>query len=358
MKAMRKSEIETPALLIDLDAFERNIEKMAAFFKSRTVKLRPHFKCHRIVEVARLQLEAGAIGITCATLSEAELLVCEGIKDVLIANEIADDSKIRRLAELSRVSGIIVAVDSEDVLLRMSRAARRAGTEINVLVDVDVGLHRCGVRTIDEAVRLAQSAVAAEGIRFRGLMGYEGHLQALCRGAGKTRLCEQAMSKLIEARRAVESAGIEVEIVSAGGTGTYHITGKYAGVTEIQAGSYAFMDTFYRDAGADFELASTVLATVLSRPERDKAVANAGLKSIHPLFGKPEVKCPEGVRVRSLNAEHTNLILEGADLSPGDRVELYVPYVDGTFNLHPVAYFVRGDEVVHEWKIRREASKP
>ncbi|MEW6359432.1 MAG: DSD1 family PLP-dependent enzyme [Planctomycetota bacterium] len=347
-----KREIDTPAFLVDLDAFERNLRKMQGFLNERNVHLRPHFKCHRIPEIATKQMEAGAIGITVAKLAEAELLVKQGIRNVLIANEIRGEQKITRLVTLARgAEDLIVAVDNQRGAMEIARAARAFDAEVSVLVDVDVGMGRCGV-TPEEAVRLAKIVSSEGGLVFRGLMGYEGHVQKPPPSEEKERACRAAMKILIDAKEAVEAAGMEVGIVSAGGTRTYYITGCYPGVTEIQAGSYCLMDLASREGGGDFELASTILTTVISRPAPDRAVTDAGMKSIHPAAGMPKVKDIEGAAVTALHAEHGILKLDpSVELNPGDTLELYVPYLDGTVNLHEKLYCLRGEAIVGAWDV-------
>lgn len=349
---MRRDEIDTPAFLVDLDAFERNVAKMQDFLDGRGVSLRPHFKCHRVPEIVTRQMKAGAIGITVAKLAEAELLVTQGIRDVLIANEIFGEQKIKRLVELARgADNLIVGVDSERGARELGRAARAIDAEVGVLVDVDVGMGRCGASP-EAAVRLAKLVKGERGLAFRGVMGYEGHVQGKPPGEEKEKACRAAMKVLVETKEAIEREGIPVEIVSAGGTRSYSITGAYPGVTEIQAGTYCLMDLTSKRGGGDFELASTILVTVISRPRPDRAVTDAGMKSIHPAVGLPEVKDRVGIQVTGLNAEHGLLKLDpNVDLKLGDRLELYVPYLDGTANLHEKMYCLRGDDVVEIWDV-------
>ncbi|NOZ20324.1 MAG: DSD1 family PLP-dependent enzyme [Planctomycetes bacterium] len=347
-----KREIDTPAFLVDLDAFERNLHKMQDFLNEHGVHLRPHFKCHRVPEIATCQMEAGAIGITVAKLAEAELLVKEGIRNVLIANEIRGEQKIKRLVTLARgAEDLMVAVDDERGALEIAHAAKAFDAEVGILVDVDVGMGRCGT-TPEEAVRLAKIAKGQAGLVFRGLMGYEGHVQKPPPSEEKENACRSAMKALIDAKEAIEAEGLEVGIVSAGGTRSYYITGCYPGITEIQAGSYCLMDLASKEGGGDFELASTILTTVISRPAPDRAVTDAGMKSIHPACGMPKVKDRDGIEATGLHAEHGILKLDPAvKLAPGDPLEMIVPYLDGTVNIHEKLYCLRGDAVVGTWNV-------
>lgn len=345
---MTRQDIETPALLVDLGRMEANLERMASFFRQVPAKLRPHFKNHKCPDLAARQLNAGAVGITCATLREAECLVHHGIRSVLLANEIVDTAKIRRFVELARRADVIVCVDNETVADEFARAARNRHTQVSVLVDVDVGLHRCGVPPGEAAVRLAR-AVAEKGLRFRGLMGYEGHVLRKPPGPEKEEAAAAAMCRLTETKACIEREGLQVEIVSVGGTGTYSISGRYPGVTEIQAGSYLLMDTDYRKCCTDFDAALTLLTTVISKTAGERIVVDAGLKALSCERGIPAVKDIPGVGTRRLTAEHGIIDIEDplAPVEVGDRIEMWVHYSDATVNLHERIYGTR-DGLVEE----------
>ncbi len=350
---MRKLDIPTPALVVDLDLFEENIRKMADFFADRAAKLRPHFKAHRCPRIAQIQMEAGAIGITCAKLAEAEHLADLGFDHLLVANQIAGKDKIERFAKLCKKGlDAIVAVDGLDLAAAMDRIGRSRKTRLNVLLEVNIGMNRCGLPVGPELRRLARFCAAAKGLRLRGVMGYEGHLVGKPKSAEKEQHVRAALVILTGFADELRAAGIPVEIVSSGGTGTYWITGAYPGITEVQAGSYCAMDPYFRQAGADFDLAATVLVTVLSRPRKDLAIGDAGLKSFHPALGMPLVKSLKGATVEKLNAEHCYIKLPPASrVRPGDKVEMYVPYVDGTFNLYDRIHAVRAGRSVEIWDI-------
>jgi D-serine deaminase-like pyridoxal phosphate-dependent protein len=272
-------DLDTPALLVDLDAMESNLNRMARFYRDRRVKLRPHFKNHKAPLLAWKQLEAGAIGMTCANLREAEVLISHGVGSILIANEIAGETKINRFADLSRHADIIVAVDNPSVVSDIARIARNRKTILSVLVDIDIGLNRCGVQPGEPALHLAKLAVE-ESLRFRGLMGYEGHLQALQPGPERDGLVRAGDKSLVDSRRLIEKEGVPVEIVSTGGTGTYEVAGDYEGITEIQAGSYLLMDNMYLLRGSTYLRSLTLLTTVISRPQPDRAVLDCGVKHL------------------------------------------------------------------------------
>ena len=260
------AEIDTPALLLDADALQANLQTMASFFASRHCKLRPHFKSHKCTTIARMQMNAGAVGITCAKLGEAEVVADAGIHNILIANEIVGPLKIRRLTELCRRAAPIVAVDSADNVRMLSEGALSAGVSLGVLVDVDVGMGRCGVASGQPALELARQVVSSAGLRFEGLQGYEGHCVDLRDEKERVEQTRQSLRLLVETRRLIERNGFPVRIVSGGGTGTYAITGDYDGVDEVQAGSYAAMDWWYGDIRPEFRQAMSILATVISRP--------------------------------------------------------------------------------------------
>jgi D-serine deaminase-like pyridoxal phosphate-dependent protein len=343
---MTKLDIETPALLVDLDRMEANLERMAAFFRTVPAKLRPHYKNHKCPDFAARQLAAGAIGITCATLREAECLVQHGIDSVLLANEIVDPAKIRRLVELARQADVIVCVDNEEVASDLARAGRNSRTPVNVLVDVDVGLHRCGVQPGEPTLRLVRG-VLEKGLRFRGLMGYEGHVAHEPPGPEKEAAVAAALHPLMETKACLESEGVPVEIVSVGGTGTYSISGRYPGVTEFQAGSYLLMDTNYRQCCTDFDVALTVLATAISKTNGVRVVVDAGVKALSCERGIPTIKDMEGLTIRKVNAEHSIIeVQDGSDLVRiGDKIEIWVRYSDATVNLHERMYGMRNGRV-------------
>ncbi len=339
---MTRDDIETPALLLDLDRMEANLARMAGFFRNVSAKLRPHFKNHKCPDLAARQLDAGAIGITCATLREAECLVHHGIRSILLANEIVDAAKIRRFVELTRRADVMVCVDNERVADDLARLARNRHTQVSVLVDVDVGLHRCGVPPGEAAVSLAR-AVVEKGLRFRGLMGYEGHVLRKPPGPEKEEAAAAAMGPLMETNARLEREGVPVPIVSVGGTGTYALSGRYPGVTEIQAGSYLLMDTDYRKCCTDFDPALTLLTTVLSKTECERIVVDAGLKALSCERGVPAVKDLPGLATRRLTAEHgiIDLVDPSSPVQVGDRIEMWVHYSDATVNLHERIYGIR-----------------
>lgn len=347
-------EIDTPALLLDVDTFEHNLQHMAAFFADKPTSLRPHAKTHKCPEIARRQLQAGAIGITCAKLGEAEAMVGAGIEDVLIANEIVGAIKTRRLATLARRANLMVAVDDAANVAELSEVCQETDSSLRVLIEIDVGMGRCGVQRSEDALRLAQQVLGAPALRFAGLMGYEGHLVMVPDAEERRTRVQEAMAPLLEAKKLLERNGIAVEIVSGGGTGTYDMTGTSEPMTEIQAGSYILMDTTYGRIRPEFRPALTLLSTVVSRPCAERIVTDAGMKVITKEFGWPQVIEPEGLVVQSLSEEHGKLIAEdpgNLDLAPGDKVRLIPSHCCTTMNLHDRLYVIRDGRLVDIWPI-------
>lgn len=343
---MLKSQIRTPALLVDMEAMESNLKTMAAFFAHGPTQLRPHYKNHKCVALARRQLAQGATGITCATLGEAEILAGSGIQGILLANEIAGAIAIERFVHLSRTTDIMVGVDNEKIVASLAAASAGAKVQLSVVVDVNTGMGRCGVSPGEPALALAQLAVA-QGLRFRGLIGYEGHCVRLLPGPQKVEGVHQAMGQLVNTANLIRSRGLAVEIVSAGGTGTYSISGRFPGVTEIQGGSYLLMDTDYQTVCKDFDLALSVLGTVISRTGNERLILDIGLKEISGERGVPVLKNADGARLRKLNAEHAivDIVDPNFPAQVGDQLELWAHYSDATVNLHRKMYGVRNGEV-------------
>ena len=351
--------IRTPALILDRGALDRNIRRMAAFFADGSCRLRPHVKAHKTPAIARRQLEAGScVGLTCATIGEAEA-VADLCGDLLIANELIGPGKCERAAALAHVlrarfgaDGVLtVAADSVPGLDQLSAAADARAVTIGVVVDVDVGQRRCGARG-EAVLALARHAARLPGLRLRGVMGYEGHVQPERPRATRAAAARLAMDELLAAADALRADGLRCEVVSAGGTGTFDISGRVPGVTEIQAGSYALMDTDYRDVGVPFEQAFWVLGTVISRPAPDRVVADCGHKSVTKDHGVPEVQALAGARVTALNDEHVVIAVPPSETPRiGERVRLVPSHTDPTMNLHDEIWVIEGDRVVDVWPI-------
>ncbi len=340
-----KHEIETPALLLYMDAVERNINKMANFFADKECKLRPHVKTHKLPLIAHKQIEAGAVGITCAKLSEAKIFLESGIKNILIANEVVGRTKIQKLVHLAVYGDIIVCIDNLQNAKEISEAAEAIGRKMNVLVEVDVGLNRCGVKPGKLALEFVQQITKLEPLVFRGLMGYEGGL-FIKDLEEKKRKCLESNRLLVETKELIQENGIPVEITTAGGSNTFNLTGLYPGITDIQVGSYVTMDAHNRDYGLDFEQAITVLTTIISRPEKGRAVTDAGKKSLSTDEGMP-ICMDAGITLFKLNEEHGHLKFDNPDfdLKVGDKIEIIPSHGCTTIPLFDRYLIIRNDHV-------------
>lgn len=349
-----KTDLDTPCYLIDLDVMERNIEKMAAYFRGRAADLRPHMKHHKTPEIALKQIAAGAIGVCCQKLGEAEAMADGGVDNILITYEIIGSAKIRRLVDLAKRVNLMVTVDDPSNVADLSSAAQAAGITLGILVDINSGQNRCGIDPGAPAVALAQAVAASPGLDLNGLCGYEGHLQAVADLEERTTRAREAMSTVTATAEAIRREGIAVDIVSAGGTGTYNITGDYPGVTEVQAGSYVLMDAAYRKVLQDFDLAGTILASVISRGSADRAVLDCGMKALSSDQWPPLVVGLPGVEVGGISDEHLSVRLTDSNsrqLRPGDQVELVPAHNDTTVHLHTHLFAMRSEELETVWEV-------
>lgn len=345
-----RSELETPALLLDLDIARQNIAVMAGHMERAGKSLRPHTKTHKAPQIARLQVDAGAIGVSTATAWEAIVMIDAGVDDILVANEVVGPSRIRALAEAARDGRVTVAVDSAANLDDLSAAAVTAGSVIGVLVEVDVGMNRGGVRSKEEALDVARHAVSLPGIEWRGAMGYEGH--CMLEPDRGLRITKQgkAMTHLFEVVDHLAADGIECEIVSAGGTGTYDLIAAHPRVTELQAGSYVFMDAFHGSLIPGFDVALTVLATVMGR-HGDRIILDAGRKGVGIDLMLPS---PVGIEATTafVDEEHTGIdVPESSPLRYGDTVELMAGYGPTTVNLYGRYHVIEGGVVTDIWPV-------
>jgi len=356
---MPTGDICTPALIIDLPVMERNIAAMSDLARRYQVNLRPYVKTHKSTVLAHKQLAAGAVGIGCATLDEAEVMADSGIRDILIGNQIIGSVKIARLMELARRADVMVAVDDYHNVDRLSAAAGEAGVGVRVMVEVDLATQRCGVKPGEPAVRLAGYVAKANGLTFRGFMGFEAHLQLVAQPAERAVRVKEDVGQLVSTARLAEAAGLAVEIVSAGGTVTSMETGILPGITEIQPGTYIFMDASYYPRQPGFKCALTVLATVISVPGDDYFIIDAGSKALSQDSGMPEVKDLAGAKLVKLWEEHGKVEIAKPAALPriGDRVEIIPSHACTTVNLHGRFFAVRNSEVAAIWGISTRASQ-
>jgi D-serine deaminase-like pyridoxal phosphate-dependent protein len=350
--------VETPALVIDLDAFERNLDLMANAVRGSGLALRPHAKSHKCPDIAKAQVARGAVGICCQKVDEAAAFVAAGIADVLVTNEIVAPSKIARLAALARSAAIGVLVDDARAIPDLSAAAVHAGGTVHVYVEIDVGAGRCGVAPGEAAVVLARSANAAKGLRFRGLHAYHGAAQHLRTPGERRAAIERASALAGQTRQLIERAGIACPVVTGAGTGTWQLERDSRVYTELQPGSYVFMDADYgRNALAPdehaFEHSLYVLCAVMSVPGRERAVVDAGLKALAVDSGLPEVHAARGLRYAKASDEHGVLEVDPSQAQPaiGDRVWLIPGHCDPTVNLYDWLVGMRGPRVECVWPV-------
>jgi 3-hydroxy-D-aspartate aldolase len=347
---MALQEVDTPALLIDLDAFERNLRRMSEAVATAGIRLRPHVKTHKSPIIAHRQMALGAVGICCQKVSEAEVMVREGIGDVLVSNEVVGAGKLDRLAALARDARVAVCVDDIDNVAEVAAAAERFDVKLSVLVEIDVGARRCGIAPGEPALRLAAAIARSNSLRFAGLQAYHGAAQHL-RTHGERR---DAIARATDLTRStvdlLSRDGLKCEIVGGAGTGTFELEAASGVFNELQAGSYIFMDADYaRNRKADgtafdvFEHALFVFATVMSRPNDERAVVDAGHKSAAVDSGPPEPFDLPGVVYRRPSDEHGVLLSEGGRLPQRGHKLLLVPgHCDPTVNLHDWYVCVRG----------------
>ncbi len=344
-----RSELVTPALVLDLPAARRNIAVMAARLRTMPAAIRPHIKVHKSPELARLQVEAGAIGLSVATVWEAVTLARFGLDHLFVVNTVAGAAKIRVLADLAREADVIVAVDDAENAASLAAAARSAAAELGVCIEVDTGMDRCGVDTPEAALALARQVVTMPGLRLVGITGYEGHCSLTVDRERRHALQREAMALFVAAAERIEEDGIPVPVRSAGGTATWDWTARYPGVTEIQAGSYVVMDEFHARMVGGFEHALTVAATVISRPP-GRLIIDAGSKSIGDgelsrIVGHPE----QAVR---FDEEHGVFAAGDGALRIGDVVAVVPGYAPSTVNWFDAYHVVDDDGIVTDiWPV-------
>lgn len=348
---MHIQDLETPALIIDLDNLENNMRTMMRKLEGRATRLRPHFKSAKISEIARMQMAAGAKGITCAKLSEAEVLVDAGISDVLIANQIVNPRKLAGLARLALRAGLAVAADDEGNLCDLSAAACRAGSTIGVFVELDIGMGRCGVRDEHALLRLAKKAQALPGLRFKGIQAYEGHLVHVDDAAERRAGYERALAILRTCVSWLEENGVPVPEISGGGTGTHEMALEAGALTELQAGSYIYMDARYRQVEGTgcFAPSLHVLTEIVGHSE-EFAIGDAGLKCMSAEFGPPVLEGGESEAVK-LSEEHVKICDAAGRYARGDRLLLLPSHCCTTINLFDKAYGVRNGVVEREFVV-------
>ena len=343
-------ELPTPALILDLAAAKRNMAVMRDRIAMLPAELRPHVKAHKSPDIARLQLEHGAIGVTTATVAEADAMARAGVPDILIANQVVAAPAIDRAVAVAALTRITVAVDDLDNLRTLASGAAAAGTMLGVVVEVDVGMGRGGARTTEEALTLAGRAAELPGIELRGLMGYEGHCADEPDVERREREVRASMARLVLVADRCRAAGLGIQIVTAGATGTYRFAGGYPGVTEVQAGSYVLMDRFHEPLAPEFECAIAVLTTAISR-HGDLVVFDAGRKGIGTELRPPDPPGP-GAKLAFVHEEHLGVRFPGGTpYRVGDRIALVPGYAPSAVNLFGAYNVVDGGKVVDVWPV-------
>jgi D-serine deaminase-like pyridoxal phosphate-dependent protein len=343
-------DLDTPQLLLDLDIVDANLHNLLTKARQSGVSLRVHFKSLKCTGLARYLAERGVERFLCAKLNEAEALVAAGFKDVLLANQIVGPIKYARLAQIAREGNVAVCVDDLGNARAIAAAARAVGATVGILVEVNIGMNRCGVEVGPAVVDLARAIAAERGLRFLGLQGYDGHLQMLADQEERRSKAVAGAEKLVQARKLVEAAGLSTPIVTGAGTGTWEFVASVPGVTEIQPGSFVLMDAAYHRIRPEFGCALSVRAAVISR-RPGQYVLDAGTKAVSRDFGTPEVKARPNDRVVRTSEEHTIVETTSGEPELGEAVEILPAHCCATMNLHRTCVAVRRGRVEHVWPI-------
>jgi len=359
---MNEADIQTPCLVVDLDALESNIKKMGDFAKANGVRHRVHGKMHKSVDVAKLQEElGGSCGVCCQKVSEAEVFARGGIKDVMVSNQVRDPAKIDRLARIPKLGArAICCVDDIANVADLSEAAVRHGTEIECIVEIDCGAGRCGVSTTPEVVEIAKAIAAAQNLKFSGLQAYQGAMQHLDDYEERKGKTDIAIAMVADAIEALKSEGLECDIVGGGGTGSYYFEGASGVYNELQCGSYAFMDADYgrildkqgkRIDEGEWKNALFILTSVMSHAKADKAICDAGLKAQSVDSGLPFIYGRDDVEYIKCSDEHGVISDPDGVLKVNDKLKLVPGHCDPTCNVHDFYVGVRNGKVETVWPV-------
>jgi D-serine deaminase-like pyridoxal phosphate-dependent protein len=344
------ADLPGPALLVDRAVVRRNAARMEARTRELGVSLRPHVKAHKCAELARIQLEHGATGMTTATADEAVAMVDAGVDDVFVANQVVDPAGLAALAQAALRATVTIAVDDPGQVALAAQAAESATSILDILIEVDVGMGRCGVRRAEDVVPLARAVERESHLRFRGLCGYEGHCVDEPDRAVRDREVTAATDRLAASVRELEADGLRAEIVSAGGTGTYDLIATKPNVTELQAGSYLLMDEYHAGVTPEFELALTVLASVIAR-HGDLVVIDAGRKAVSSDLAPSRLLGHDSELLFS-HEEHSGFRVAGERPGIGDRIRIAPGYAPSTVNLYGKLWLVEDDEVIRLCRVR------
>lgn len=359
---MDEADIQTPSLVLDLDALERNIKKMGDYAKAHGMRHRTHGKMHKSVDVQRLQEKlGGACGVCCQKVSEAEVFTRGGIKDILVSNQVRDPAKIDRLARLPKLGArTICCVDDLANVADLSSAAQKHGTEIECLVEIDCGAGRCGVTTTPDVVAIAKAIDGAEGLKFSGLQAYQGAMQHLDSYDERKAKIDIAVAMVKDAVDTLKAEGLDCDIVGGGGTGSYYFESNSGVYNELQCGSYAFMDADYgrildkdgkRIDQGEWENAFFILTSVMSHAKADKAIVDAGLKAQSVDSGLPVIYGRDDVEYIKCSDEHGVVMDPNGALKVNDKLKLVPGHCDPTANVHDWYVGVRNGKVECLWPV-------
>ena len=362
LPGMDEADIQTPCLVLDLDALERNIKKMGDYAAAHGMRHRVHGKMHKSVDVAKLQERlGGAVGVCCQKVSEAEVFARGGIKDILVSNQVRDPAKIDRLARLPKFGArTIVCVDDIDNVADLSAAAMKHGTEIECFIEIDCGAGRCGVTTTEAVVEIATAIDAADGLKFNGIQAYQGAMQHIDSYEGRKEKLDLAIAQVKHAVDGLKAVDLAPELVSGGGTGSYYFESNSGVFNELQCGSYAFMDADYgRILGKDgnridqgeWENALFILTSIMSHAKHDKAICDAGLKAQSVDSGLPFIYGRDDVEYLKCSDEHGVIGDPDGVLKVNDKLRLVPGHCDPTCNVHDWYVGVRGGKVEVVWPV-------
>ncbi|MBR5507713.1 MAG: DSD1 family PLP-dependent enzyme [Clostridia bacterium] len=341
---MNIHNIETPALILDKKVFEENLKAMDEILKGTDLKLRPHYKSHKCATIAHMQIENGAKGMTCAKLGEAIDLADSGVEDVLIANQITDPKKIRRLAELAGDCRLTVCVDNKENIEQLSRAAKMCKNTIHCLVEYEIGMERCGTTTKEEALELAKEIIEKDNLEFDGIQAYAGHISHMENYEERKKETKDNYRKLKELINYFEKNNVPIDVVSGGSTGTASIKAVEGLYNELQAGSYLFMDSTYKELDLPFKNSLFILTTVVSARD-GLAVVDAGVKTCGVDQGMPEVSGMTAERIVA-SEEHFQLHNLSEEVSIGEKLKLIPGHCCSTVNLYDKIYVTDGKKVI------------
>ncbi len=360
---MRVAEVDTPALLVDRRALDANIAALALYVRTYApgVRLRPHAKTHKSPDIARRQVAAGAVGVCCQTVGEMEAMVAGGIADVVLTNQVANAGKAGRLAALVGQARVTVCIDHPAQVSLLAAAARAAGTTLGVLVEIDVGGKRCGASSVEMATILAGTVTKSAGLHLTGLQAYHGRAQHMRTSAERRNAIAGASNTAADIAKSIRRSGIICETITGAGTGTFEFEVGSNVYTELQCGSYVFMDADYsrnvRDDDSrtpSFQQSLTVLTTVISTPASDRAVCDAGLKAMSLDSGPPSLALHPGLAFVGASDEHSTLHVQpGVSMQPGDQVRIVPGHCDPTVALHDWLVAHEDGVVTDLWPIAR-----